>query len=373
MACEAAGRDFSSPSLITQPLGLSFGFDPTSACEPPSGDCSTWVGHACLLRQEKVKMAMTGALMFASMWSPSSAYRVRAWCLGRESTMVPPPLARHSTMVPHFQSRTLLPPGESPAVELLTPFPSGCLWAANSNLLPGSAFLTPCFNTQTLPSLADTCLRQGTQGWLPRRLWQGQHGACHWGGYDRGGVQAPGACMGIGILGLRDWWACSDGCPSQCPRRQVPECGKGGCKGGSTLGCHSTMVPCFYGGPGFFRKISLSLNSLLLSLEAVSSQPTAAPGDTRLRLGCAVLQHRPYTQVLLCLAFQRPVAAFPSNPLKLPLCPSRFPHHEGTGLSVGTSPHLQLPSRDAGPFPFLTFFFFFLSSYLVVWGFFLSF
>ena len=40
MACAAAERDFSSSSLVAQPLGLSFGFGPTSACAPPSGLCS---------------------------------------------------------------------------------------------------------------------------------------------------------------------------------------------------------------------------------------------------------------------------------------------------------------------------------------------
>ena len=36
----AARRDFSSPSIVTQPLGLSCGFSPTSICGPPTGVCS---------------------------------------------------------------------------------------------------------------------------------------------------------------------------------------------------------------------------------------------------------------------------------------------------------------------------------------------
>ena len=40
MACAAAQRDFCSSSLVTPPLGLSFGFGPTNACAPPLGVCS---------------------------------------------------------------------------------------------------------------------------------------------------------------------------------------------------------------------------------------------------------------------------------------------------------------------------------------------
>ena len=39
----------------------------------------------------------------------------------------------------------------------------------------------------------------------------------------------------------------------------------------------STMTPCFYGVPGFFCKICQLWSSLLLSLQAVLSQPTSVP------------------------------------------------------------------------------------------------
>ena len=89
-----------------------------------------------------------------------------------------------------------------------------------------------------------------------------------------------------------------------------------------------------------------------------STQPHSTPVDTRGdTLGFAGLQHRPCVQILLCLAFHRLVVAFPSDLLKLLLCPTCFPHHEGASLNVGTSPLLQLPARGADPFPFpLSFF-----------------
>ena len=75
-------------------------------------------------------------------------------------------------------------------------------------------------------------------------------------------------------------------------------------------------------------------------------------------------------QFLLCPAFHRPSTAFSFDPLNVLFCPSCFPHHEGVYLSVGTSPHFQLPTRVAGPcFDSFFLFFFFLSSYPVVRGF----
>ena len=38
--CTAVKRDFSSSSLVTQPLGLGCSFSPTSACVPPTRVCS---------------------------------------------------------------------------------------------------------------------------------------------------------------------------------------------------------------------------------------------------------------------------------------------------------------------------------------------
>ena len=55
------------------------------------------------------------------------------------------------------------------------------------------------------------------------------------------------------------------------------EGGERGCNGGPPFVHHSTMMPCFYGVPGFFCKLSWLWSSLFLSLQAVFSQPTAVP------------------------------------------------------------------------------------------------
>ena len=80
-----------------------------------------------------------------------------------------------------------------------------------------------------------------------------------------------------------------------------------------------------------------------------SIPPTSTIGDTQLRLECAGWQYRPSVQFLLCLAFHRLSAAFSFDSLKVPFCPSQFAHHEEVFLIVETCPHLQLPTRIAGP------------------------
>lgn len=66
--CAVARRDFSSYSLVSQPLGLTFGLGltsglgPTSACGLPSGVC----GSVCP-RIEGAK-AGTGGVMFHFGW-----------------------------------------------------------------------------------------------------------------------------------------------------------------------------------------------------------------------------------------------------------------------------------------------------------------
>ena len=75
----------------------------------------------------------------------------------------------------------------------------------------------------------------------------------------------------------------------------------------------TTMTPYIYGGLSFLHKLFWLLSSVVPPLQAVSSQPTAVsslvcspnptfqhpspsvPGDKRLRLRCAGLQHRPCT------------------------------------------------------------------------------
>ena len=143
----------------------------------------------------------------------------------------------------------------------------------------------------------------------------------------------------------------------------------------------SAMTHCFYRVLGFFCKLSQLWSSLVLSFQAVFSQPTAIPslgpcsklhfpapihsatGNTQFKLGCTGMWHRPHTQFLLCPAFHRPSPVFSFNFLKVPFCPSCFPHCEGVFLRAGTSSHLQLLPRVSGPF----FDSFFLSFVLPCW------
>ena len=92
-----------------------------------------------------------------------------------------------------------------------------------------------------------------------------------------GSAQDPRVYAGGGGLGLRGGWACSGGSPSQCPQRLKPTGGEGVAMAAPPLVHHWTIMPCFYGGLGVFHKLSWLWSSLLLSLQAVFSQPTAVP------------------------------------------------------------------------------------------------
>ena len=99
--------------------------------------------------------------------------------------------------------------------------------------------------------------------------------------------------------------------PYHFPWRQDWRVGKGDVKW-PHLYTHTQMTPYIYGGVSSLHKLFWLLSSLAPSLQAVSSQPTAvsslvcspnptfqhpspaAPGDARLRLGCAGLQQRAY-------------------------------------------------------------------------------
>ena len=98
------------------------------------------------------------------------------------------------------------------------------------------------------------------------------------------------------------------------------------------------------------------------------TQPSSTAGDTQLRLGCAGLWHRPRIQFTLpCLVgtiyfvlFSRLSAASPSIPLKVPFCPSWFPHCEGSGFSeCGNFSSLLSPCQN------YWFLFWFLFSFFV--------
>ena len=138
------------------------------------------------------------------------------------------------------------------------------------------------------------------------------------------------------------------------PQMSAPPSACTGCSGWVGMGIkmtalpvahHSAVVPCFCGVLAFFCRLSQSLNSLLLSIQALftatscplpgsMSKPhfpaPSPPLDRRhvTQAGLARLQYRPCAQFLLCPAFHRWSTVF-FDPPKVPFCPRRFPHHEG--------------------------------------------
>ena len=95
------------------------------------------------------------------------------------------------------------------------------------------------------------------------------------GGFSKGGAWVPGACVGQRGLGLRGRWALSDEHPPQCPQRQGPVGGDGGYNGRPTPSMPLNSSAFILGDQGFTQKLSWSWSSLLLSLQSVSSHPTA--------------------------------------------------------------------------------------------------
>ena len=179
-------RSFSSSSLAPQPLGLSFGFNPTQerggwrqlltrphlltkvggarGCNWPGTHAHSvvsrtrqqWLGHTHLLWQESSKCPQSQGLEFGERGHDGGP----AFCvLLNNGTLLP-----WQSVLPlrAFRGRVFL------SVELLTPIPSGCLHAACSSLFPRFTLQTPRFNTQSTPPMADTHLRLEHT-----RLWHG--------------------------------------------------------------------------------------------------------------------------------------------------------------------------------------------------------
>ena len=123
-----------------------------------------------------------------------------------------------------------------------------------------------------------------------------------------------------------------------------------------------------------FTANSWSFPRPMLQSPLSSTQPPPTTGGTQLSLGCTGLPHRPGG---LHPASHRPSVTTSFDPLKISFCPSWLPHHEGLcfffSLNAGTSLHIQLPAKVAGPFCDSSRLFIFLSSYPVSRGFFLSF
>lgn len=174
-------RDFCSSSLVTQPLGLSFGFKPTSMCGPSSGVCSLprWEGYrtdwdlyTCSERRiRRLWFGHTHLLYWECLQFPQR----QDWHVEREVTMVALPLC--PTQQWHLTSKSVHASSRSfPDWGVLQPIPSGCLHTAilplllslqpslrraNSYPLSRSTLLTPGFSIQLPSALGDTHLRLG--------------------------------------------------------------------------------------------------------------------------------------------------------------------------------------------------------------------
>ena len=208
MACAAAQRDFHSSSLVALPLGLSFGFSPTSVCVPPSGICSLprwegvkevadwdtlahsgqggvrwprWAMHKAFVAAEiRRQLQQTGARL---LWweSPSRAYGGRVWCVG---VVLALPLVSLSTGT-SFPRQTTLPLGIFLAMEPLTPVSSVLseqptvvissdllsTWELQHSVSTSTdLFSSPeSFSTQPPPVVANSHPRRGTPGLIPKK------------------------------------------------------------------------------------------------------------------------------------------------------------------------------------------------------------
>ena len=146
--------------------------------------------------------------------------------------------------------------------------PLCCICTANSVPLPGSILPTLHFSTQphpTPPPQHQWSLVPGScaQGWFPRRLWDGWCSG-PWSPHRWRTPQTEGRVSRL-----------------RCEPLPVPMEAKEGSwrlgKVALSLACHWTMMSCFYGISDFFHRLSWLWSSLLLSLQAVFSQPTAVP------------------------------------------------------------------------------------------------
>lgn len=124
-------------------------------------------------------------------------------------------------------------------------------------------------------------------------------------------AHGPSRSRIVGGFGLKDWWACSDGCPSQCPwrqglvgQREVCSSGSASCmplnNGTLLLECPELLKTCLIvelltlvpsGCP--FTASRCPFPGFTLQTPLYSTQPPSIPGDTQLRRGCRGLQHRP--------------------------------------------------------------------------------
>ena len=198
-----------------------------------------------------------------------------------------------------------------------------------------------------------------------------------------GGSQNPGGYAGEGDLGLRSGWAFSDGCLSQ-----ACEAWSWWLEVASSLVYHSKMMPRFYGVPGFLQKLCcLWTYSRYFRLSFHSQQlsfPWICAANPIFQHPALLHNRRHTTQAGVCRAMARTMHSVyfvlfswynlltlscfpdcllhsPSIPLKVPFCPSWFPHCEGSGFSECGNFSLLLSSCQNYWFLFWFLFSFFLS------------
>ena len=133
-----------------------------------------------------------------------------------------------------------------------------CIHTANSVPLPGSVLPTPHFSIQPPPTSVDSHPRQGHLGLIPKE-------ALGW------AALRPPEPSQAGGKAQKGAPPSASGCQRSRP------VGEGVIMAAAPLARHSTRMPCFCGVPGFFCRHSPLWSSLLLSLQAVFSQPIAVP------------------------------------------------------------------------------------------------
>ena len=169
---------------------------------------------------------------------------------------------------PHLHSgascprRTVFPQEHSrpysPRIPSSLPYPR-----SNSGPLRESALPAPSLSAQPGTALMDSHLRQGSPGLIPREALR------------LAPARTPGPTSAEEVLaGGSDKSPQSDAILEPREAEEARGCGR--CP---PIAFHSAVVPGFHGTPGFFCKLPHLRSSLLLSLQAPFSQPTAGPSQ----------------------------------------------------------------------------------------------
>lgn len=174
------------------------------------------------------------------------------WCVGSPTSTVAPPVLGRQCFLRSIPGHT------APESRPLCPIP-----AANSGPLRESALPAPSLTAQPQTALMDSHLRQGSPGLIPREALR------------LAPARTPGPTSAEEVLaGGSDKSPQSDAILEPREAEEARGCGR--CP---PIAFHSAVVPGFHGTPGFFCKLPHLRSSLLLSLQAPFSQPTAGPSQ----------------------------------------------------------------------------------------------